>query len=273
VAALQLANGMGDATLILIGQRLKIPVLPQAPTPRDSPSPRRGLAMAFPELGDVARLGVGWYYTWQWCSAPGCVPMVYQMEAPLVCAPLILVGNEPNAIQPYGWPVTPTLAAERVRTIEMQCPSAQLVVGNVSADDWRSAGGWGSGHDWLAAFLAAYEQYARRDFHQTLGVHCYSQANAGYCLAQLAELRALYPGPMWVTEFGILSGSPVEFLRLLKFVAAHFERFAAYTNRQPHTGQGWELSTGVEMVSANGSLTPVGEIYALWPRTANLQVR
>src|SRR6476659_9205140 len=37
VAALQLANGMGERTLILIGQRLIIPVLPPAPAPVDPP--------------------------------------------------------------------------------------------------------------------------------------------------------------------------------------------------------------------------------------------
>ena len=101
--------------------------------------------MAVPALGDVDQLGAAWYYTWQWCAARACVPMVYKMESPPACAPVILVGNEPNAIQPAGWPVSPTLAAARVRAIERQCPEARLVVGNVAADDWSSAGGWGFG--------------------------------------------------------------------------------------------------------------------------------
>ena len=111
--------------------------------------------MAVPRPEDVASLGVAWYYIWQWCAEPGCVPMVYRMERPAACAPTILVGNEPNAVQPFGWPVSPALAAERVRAIERQCPISQLVVGNVAADDWSSAGGWGSGRDWLRAFLQA----------------------------------------------------------------------------------------------------------------------
>src|SRR6266851_3101361 len=211
VAALQAANRMGEATEIEIGQRLTIPVISTPLRPVHAPDPRRGLAMAVPRLDDAAALGVAWYYTWQWCTDPGCLPMVYRMEPPSTCAPIILVGNEPNAIRPSGWPVSPTLAAERVRSIERQCPQSQLVVGNVAADDWSSVGGWGSGRDWLRAFLQAYAQYARRNFHQTLAVHCYSQANASYCLDRLAELRAVYAGPMWVTEFGILSGSPAEF--------------------------------------------------------------
>jgi len=273
VEALQLANQMGAATQILIGQRLRVPVAASPALLVHPPNPRRGLAMAVPKLTDAAELGVAWYYTWQWCSDPGCLPMVYQMETPATCAPIILVGNEPNAIPPAGWPVTPTMAAERVRAIEIHCPGSRLVVGNVAADDWSSLGGWGSGRDWLMAFLKAYAQTARRNFHQTLGVHCYSQANAAYCLARLAELRAVYGGPMWVTEFGILSGSPDEFGAVLKYVSNHFDRFAAYTNRQPHTGQGWELSSGVEMVNGNGSLTPVGDAYAQWPRFGRLQMR
>jgi len=273
VAALQIANGLDEASIIQIGQRLTIPVLPPAPQTVDPPNPRRGLAMAVLRLDDVANLGVAWYYTWQWCTDPGCVPMVYRMENPPECAQTILVGNEPNAIAPYGWPVTPTLAAERVRAIELLCPGSRLVVGNVAADDWSSVGGTGSGRDWLTAFLAAYQAYARRNFHQTLGVHCYSQALAQYCLDRLAELRALYNGPMWVTEFGVLSGSAQQFDLVLQYVSAHFDRFAAYTNRQPHTGQGWELSSGVEMVQGNGSLTPVGDAYAIWPRSASSQMR
>jgi hypothetical protein len=273
VEALQQANRMDAATPLLIGQRLTIPVIPAAPPLVQAPDDRRGLAMALPRLDDAAELGVAWYYTWQWCTDPGCVPMVYKMEAPAACAPIILVGNEPNAIQPSGWPVSPTLAAERVRAIEVQCPQSKLVVGNVAADDWSRVGGWGSGRDWLRAFLAAYAQYARRNFHQTLGVHCYSQANASYCLDRLSELRAVYAGPMWVTEFGILSGSPAEFGAVLRYVSAYFDRFAAYTNRQPHTGQGWELTSGVEMVNGNGSLTPVGDVYAQWPRLGRLQMR
>jgi hypothetical protein len=175
VAALQLANRLSATATLRIGRHLAIPVIRPGPALVHGPNPRRGLAMAVPRLVDVDHLGVGWYYTWQWCTTPGCLPMVYQMELPNACAPIILVGNEPNAIRPSGWPVSPTLAAELVRTIEVQCPGSQLVVGNVAADDWSSVGGWGSGRDWL---------------------------------------------------------------------------FAAYTNRQPHTGQGWELSTGVELVNS-----------------------
>jgi LysM repeat protein len=272
VVAVRQANRLGEAGSVTVGQRLVIPVLPSAQLV-NPPNPRRGLAMAVTQFDDLTHLGVAWYYTWQWCTDPGCVPMVYDMQNPPTCAPIILVGNEPNAVRPFGSPVTATLAAQRVRAIEVRCPHSQLVVGNVSADDWSSQGGTGSGRDWLLSFLNAYRLFARRDFHQTLGVHCYAQSEAQYCLDRLAELRATYAGTMWVTEFGIISGSPEQFDILLNSIAAHFDRFAAYTNRQPHTGQGWELSSGVEMVHSNGSFTPLGEVYANWPQHANSQMR
>jgi hypothetical protein len=190
--------------------------------------------------------------------------MVYDMQLPPACPPVLLVGNEPNAVPPFGGPVTPDAAAERVLTIEAACPQTRLVAGNVSADDWSPAGGWGSGAAWLRAFLDSYARLAGRAFDETLGVHCYTRAAAEYCLEQLAELRALYAGPMWLTEFGVLSGDPAAFGALLAFADQHFERYAAYTNRQPRTGEGWELASGVELMYADDRLTPAGQVYADW---------
>src|SRR5688572_769600 len=95
VEALVAANHLPDASLIFVGQRLRIPVLPIRANTTVAPSDRKGLAMAthFPE--DLETLGVAWYYTWGWCHAPGCVPMVHGMELPPACPPLLLVGNEP----------------------------------------------------------------------------------------------------------------------------------------------------------------------------------
>jgi len=41
-------------------------------------------------------------------------------------------------------------------------------------------------------------------------------------------------------------------------------RVAAYTNRQPHSGQGWEIGSRVDLVKCDGSLTPIGQIYSEW---------
>lgn len=262
VEALVAANGIANPGLILIGQELVIPVLPETANTASSPAQRNGLAMAVHAPQDLVRLQVDWYYIWSWCYAPGCIPMVHGMELPPACPPILLVGNEPNAIRPFGSPTTPTEAVGRVRAIERQCPATRLVVGNVAADDWRPAGGWGSGYDWLAEFLPAYQAAAGVNFAHTLGVHCYAQFRAGYCVEQLGQLRGLYAGPMWLTEFGLLSGDARQFVIMVDYANAHFERYAAYTNRQPHTGQGWEISPGVELVRPDGELTPAGIVYA-----------
>jgi LysM repeat protein len=262
--ALTYANGLADPNYIAIGQRLRIPTFADHGNRAATEGERKGLAMAVSERADRARLGVGWYYTWGWCTMPGCVPMMYAMERPPACPAWLLVGNEPNAVPPFGGPVSPDAAVDRVLGIEAACPQTRLVVGNVSADDWSPAGGWGSGRDWLRAFLEGYAHQAGRPFGQALGVHCYTRAAAGYCLDKLGELRALYTGPMWLTEFGVLTGDPEAFGQVLAYADANFDRFAAYTNRQPHTGQGWEVASGVELVYADGRLTPVGQAYADW---------
>jgi hypothetical protein len=272
VESLVSANQITNPNILPVGTRLIVPFRPLA-VGQAAQNPRRGLAMAVPAPQDLITLGVGWYYIWDWCVRPRCVPVAYFMDLPPACPPLLLVGNEPNAVRPFGGPLAPAEAAVKVLAIERACPRTRLVVGNVAADDWRPSGGWGSGHDWLVEFFQQYRSVAGRRFNQTIGVHCYAQAVADYCLQQLADLRGLFAGPMWVTEFGILSGAAPHYATLFNYIDAHFERFAAYTNRQPHTGQGWELSTGVELVLPDGRLAPAGEVYADWPERPRSQAR
>lgn len=249
----------------------------QDPTKTESPSPpaarnaantfvathgMKGLAMAVRNTDDLKKLNVSWWYTWGWCDEPGCVPMSYNMQKPPSCPHTLLVGNEPNAAATNGGPVTPTDAASRVIAIENTCPNTLLVVGNVAYDDWSRAGGWGDGYNWLAQFLHTYRALRGREYAQAIGVHCYSQHLASYCLEGLSKLRQLYHGEMWVTEFGIFSGDAEQFSILQNHVAANFTRYAAYTNRQPHTHQSWEVSTGVELVNGDGTLTTIGVVYA-----------
>lgn len=222
----------------------------------------KGLAMATHHPEDLLALRVSWWYVWGWCDQPNCIPMVYAMELPPSCPPILLVGNEPNARAPNGSPVTPAVAATKVRAIEQKCPRTQLVVGNVAYDDWSSVGGWGSGYNWLTEFLSEYQKQSGKPFAQTLGVHCYSTQLSNYCIMGLNQMRQLYKGEMWVTEFGLLNGNAAEYAFLIEYIDMTFTRYAAYTNRQPHTGEGWEISTGVELVNDDGTLKPAGVVYA-----------
>src|SRR3990167_389603 len=63
----------------------------------------KGIAMAVTELSDLDRLGAGWYFQWgENCADARCIPMGRSMQVPKACYPILLVGNEPNAIEPYG---------------------------------------------------------------------------------------------------------------------------------------------------------------------------
>jgi len=252
-------NRLADPNLIQIGQILNLVGPTTIPNLQ-----QKGLAMAQPQyLEDLQTLGTTWHYAWVWCEREGCLPMVGHMELPPSCPPVLLVGNEPNAIEPWGRPIPPEDAVNRVLAIEQHCPDTRLVVGNVAADDWSVAEGWGRGADWLRVFLAGYYwATGGQPFAQILGVHCYAVRVPHYCIRQLAEMRALYAGEMWVTEFGLLGCVPATFTPLLNFVANNFSHYAAYTNRQPHTGEGWETSTSVELVQADGRLSACGEVYA-----------
>ena len=229
-------NNLRNPNQIFVGQTLTIPDGASAGNSSDSTitasksstGNEKGLAMAVSRHSeDLGTLGVSWLYVWGWCSSPDCVPMVRAMQDPPTCPATLLVGNEPNAREPNGAPVTPADAATRVVAIETQCPNTTLVVGNVAADDWSPVGGWGSGYNWLSGFLSAYRTRTGRAFSQTLGVHCYSQHLASYCTNALAQMQSLYSGPMWVTEFGILSGDAGQFGTLLGYIASHFDKYAA----------------------------------------------
>ena len=224
-------------------------------------SVQRGLAMAdWSHSEDLQTLNVSWFYGWgEYCAGDArCINMVRSMELPRACYPVLLVGNEPNAKEPWGAPITPTEAAKKVHAIQMQCPATKLIVGNVAADDWSRAGGWGSGYNWLAKFLKEYKRIYHRNYTGGLGLHCY-QMQAGWCVQQLKAMRCLYVGEMWLTEYNELSGNLTEFQSLTDYALANFTRTALYTNRQPDAP--WALN-GASVVRSDGTLDERGAYYA-----------
>lgn len=67
------------------------------------------------------------------------------MQLPAGCYDELLVGNESNAIEPWGYPIFSDEAVRLVRNIQFLCPTTGLVVGNVSADDWGQGSGENAG--------------------------------------------------------------------------------------------------------------------------------
>lgn len=222
----------------------------------------KGIALAdSSHLEDLDTIGATSYYNWTLnCrDDPRCIPMARAWQLPDSCPSVLLVGNEPNAIEPNGAPMSPADAATNVKAIQSQCPETKLIVGNVSADDWSVVGGYGSGYAWLRAFLRAYPAY-----NGTIGLHCYTQHSAQWCISQLGSMRRLYKGEMYVTEFGVLSQDGPQMKRLLTYIGKNFSGAWVYTNRQPASAyeQGWALQ-GADLITPNG-LTPAGAVFAEW---------
>jgi len=145
-----------------------------------SPQGLKGLAVGdIAHLEDLDTLNVDWWYVWGWFTEMGATPMVREMQPPPTCEPYILVGNEPDAIEPYGHPVAPENAAGIVAGIENTCPDSMLIVGNVTQD----------GGAWLEAFLENFRLITGQPYAGGLGVHCY-QWQAGLCARDLTHLRA-----------------------------------------------------------------------------------
>lgn len=253
-------NGIANPNLIQVGQCLKLLSTTSGnPVTGISSNSLKGIALVSwnTRQEDIAKLGAAWYYGWgEYCAGdPLCVNMVRSMQAPNECYSVLLVGNEPNAREPFGAYISPTDAVAKVKAIHAQCPQTKLVVGNVSADDW----GNGNGYTWLSAFLRQYP-----DFNQAIGVHCYTQNLASWCIDQLKAMRSLYVGEMWVTEFAVLSADPSQFSALLTGMSKfNFTRIAVYTNR--NNGADYDIpNTG--MIGGDGNLTGIGKVYADWGR-------
>lgn len=207
--------------------------------------------------GDLALLGAPNYYGWgAYCNgAANCLNMNRNWTLPqATCYPTLLLGNEPTNPEPAGHPITATLAASVTVSIERACPQTRLVVANIHLNNGDGA----ADRQWVRDYLSAYAVKAGKPFTHTLGVHCYS-GGGQWCLNKIISVTALYAGPLWVTEFGIYSPEQLTiFLRGIALVG-RVERAYAWTNRD--AGDPQHL---LDLVSANGTLTPLGQVYAAW---------
>ena len=168
----------------------------------------KGLAMATNAPGDLDLLGVDWWYVWgvKATDDERYVPMTRDWSVPNIPAdtPFLLVGNEPNAYEPYGSTMQSNRAVARVVAIQEAYPDTFLIVGNVSYDNWwpklyRKLFGMGSGIQWLNDFLSQYRKTTGKDFDQGIGVHSYP-GSYKEGKRQLLKYRRVYDGVMWLTE-------------------------------------------------------------------------
>lgn len=220
------------------------------------PSPIvKGVALLdWSHKGDLATLGAPNYYGWgEYCGgAANCLNMNRNWTLPqTTCYPTLLLGNEPTNPEPAGHPITATLAASVTVSIERTCPQTRLVVANIHLNNGNGV----ADRQWVSDYLSAYAVKAGKPFTGTLGVHCYS-GGGQWCLNKIISVTALYNGPLWVTEFGIYS--PEQLAIFLKGIGlvGRVERVYLWTNRNP--------GDLLELVNPNGTLTPLGQVYAAW---------
>jgi len=243
-----------------------------------APKGDKGLAMAtVRNQEDLELLGVSWWYYWSFGNNDtytDCIPMVREIyRAVPYCPDKLLYLNEPNAVEPWGSTTPPDIAVDRLLKIEAQCPDTFIIAGNVSADDWTKAQYINqymipllrSGYDWIDEFLHEYELQSGNAYQDAIGVHCYDEDSAVWCIKKLAAMRGLYDGEMWVTEYSITGGDARQFYLLTWYVAYHFDAYAAYTNRQPVDGYSYSIFPYPVDLVHGGELTEMGKVFAAFP--------
>jgi hypothetical protein len=246
--------------LNLLAVVIFLPMVVQAepqPAPQSARVSFYGLAAASQPASDIELLGADWFHAWQVknpypTSRAQFVPMLWDGlpsdSLSSSYAGVILVGNEPD--NPNQLNISPEEMARRLAVTRKRYPKARLLCcGTLSYHP-----------DYVRAFIAAG---GRPDGWQ---LHAYIEGpfSADDIIAQLTTLHQVTGGPAWITEFSALDGDVEQFAKLTTWMEQQpwIERIAPYTNRQPNTGQWWEIDQRVNLVSPQGTLTALGAYYA-----------
>lgn len=194
----------------------------------------------------IDKLGATWYYTWGFCDARRCVPMMRSAKLPPSCPPILLYLNEPNSIEPYGATTPPEFAAQVSLAIRAQCPSTWIVAGNV-AYDWFGM----RGEEWLTLYFAA------GGVADQVGVHCYVSPNGTVAQCHwLDDWTTRFGRPLCVTEFGIGREDVAEYARLVEYVAK-FRCYAAFTDKDAR----WDIyGFNFNLIGDDNERTPHGDV-------------
>ena len=234
----------------------------------------KGLAMSSPNFQeDLALLNTCWWYVWNWkkdltFSDNGYIPMIRDWLYKDYPEPsYLLVGNEPNAIEKWGYPMMPEEASFRVAYLQKRYPNTYMIVGNVSYDDWSSYGQLNNmaGLEWLERFLTSYSNINGSDYKQGLGIHIYS-SNIIEGIKQIKDIKSRHKN-IWLTEYNLISKrlSIKQFKMLTQYISETFDCYAVYTNRQDKDYEE-NFPYDVDMVDEYNNLTTQGLVYSKFPK-------
>ena len=229
----------------------------------------KGLAMAGGHPEDLDALGCDWWYAWgcnrNSLSDPRYIPMSRNFEMvdlPADYSGYLLVGNEPNVREPYGANIKVNPALCRYTKLVEAYPHAKMVVTGVSYWDIITS------EPWIKAFrdqLADYGLPKPYGYH----LHGYQRVSTAdwnlttHIEAWWAKMHDWVGLPIWITEYGALSGGTAGLMKLTEWIKLqpYIERYAAFTNRST-SADPWSIGDGVNLVDQQGHLTPSGVYYA-----------
>jgi hypothetical protein len=220
--------------------------------------PKKGLAMAYPNLEDLQMLDPSWYYVWGGCPADiqSCVPMSWCGEDPnlaLNYSDYILLFNEPEVETQCN--ISPQTGINRYMILQAKYSNAKWVVGNNIF--------WGSWQNWLNLFWDICNITPGCKMPDYWGVHVYISGEAwiSYVRSELERLHNKVGGTFWITEFAEITGNINVDNDLVNLFESTLwiDRWAYFTNRAEETEWWYPAEWNVQLIEwGTDSLTPIG---------------
>ena len=239
--------------------------------------PFKGVANS--ACGDLARLGVSWWYNWtpgpSGCTASQFVPMIWghtgseQSASGISTAIGKLVTAGYAAVLGFNEPDNTGQSNISVATAISLWPSFDDLSMRLGSPATQ---GNSTGLTWIQDFMSQVNADTsgklRVDF---IATHWYGW-NAGSCDAKAANLESwikqieAIPGnrPIWITEWGCLNKSNPDAATVQAFYSGAIAMFAKHPRLERYAWYPW--TTNNELVSADaGALTSLGTVFAAAP--------
>ncbi len=170
--------------------------------------PQHGVSMGVGNCTDVPVLGGKWRYNWnpqlvdcsayEWDSAVDAIPMIWgksHMGMAISPGSVYLLGfNEPDLVNQAN--ITPTLAAQLWRQVDVDYPERLLVSPAVMDLDWLRY--------WRVMYFGMYGEYPRLS---AIAVHVYTntvQAAKNIVLEAEVLAKEWNISQVWITEYAFL---------------------------------------------------------------------
>lgn len=283
LVVLLLCTGCNVAAQPFMSPQAYLPVMVRQPTP--TPIPVRGAGSTYDRCEALQLAGATWYYDWgphpALCEGVEAVPMIWGRGINVEIggnSQWLLGFNEPelstqttSGLAPeikLQANITPTLAAELWREIEILHPDKKLVSPATVFLVWLTT--------WWNEYQRLYGAIPRVD---AVAIHCWQQMTAreaaNLCRRQVTQARAWANergiSEVWCTEWYQFScfpegmeGSVAYLEEMLPWLETHADRHAWFQVMDSANWFGPYCETDLVQ---DGALTQLGQSYAEYPAT------